>query len=196
MRDIAMPVSTRACFFTIAPVLLGLVLFSAHDSAAQTQNANLTVSGNSTIRSWSCKAPGTVQIKPSASAPAIQGLSGGVETGTLTVKVVDLACTNEEMTGHLREAMQPDRNPTITFQLAKYAVAGSSAEAQGTLTINGVSKPVTLPLKLQSAEGGGVRLEGETSINMTDYKVEPPTVLLGALTVRPVVRVRFDATLR
>jgi polyisoprenoid-binding protein YceI len=178
-----------------ASLAAGLLLLAA-PGGAQTGTASVTISGSSTIRSWSCKAPGTVQFKPAGGAPVLPGMKTGVDAGTLTVKVVDLNCSNDEMTGHLRDAMQPDRNATITFELTKYAVAGSSADTTGNLTINGVTRPVSVPVKLQAAEGGGVRLEGDASITMTDYKVEPPTVLLGALTVRPLVRVHFEATIR
>lgn len=186
------PLSTTA----LHPLLAACLLLVAAPAVAQTGTASLTVSGNSTIRSWSCKAPGAVQFTAAAGAPALPGMTGGVSAGTLTVKVVDLNCANDEMTGHLRDAMKPDQNPTITFELTKYVVAGGSGEAHGNLTINGVTKPVTFPVKVQAAQGGGVQVAGDAPITMTDYKVVPPTVLLGALTVRPLVRVHFEASFR
>jgi len=159
---------------------------------AQSRNVTLTVLGNSTIRSWSCDAPGSIAITPgSGSQAALPGLPQGVASAVLTVPVKDMKCPDDGMTEHLMEAMHPDRNPTISFVLSGYTFAGSSARAQGELTINGVTRSVEFPIQVENGE-----FHGEPSINMTEYGVTPPVVLLGALRVRPVVRVRFRGSLR
>ena len=42
----------------------------------------------------------------------------------------------------------------------------------------------------------GVRTEGETQIDLTDFSVAPPKLWRGLLKVGKVVRVQFDAVLR
>lgn len=159
------------------------------EAEAQTSNVSLTVIGTSTVRGWSCTAQGVVAITPGSGA-AVPGLPNGVQAAVLTVPVRDMTCPDDTMTEHLMEAMHPDRNPTISFALGEYAFAGSSAQAKGDLTINGVTRAVEFPIQIQNGA-----FEGEARLDMTDYGVTPPTVLLGALRVRPAIRVRFEGSL-
>ncbi len=51
-----------------------------------------------------------------------------------------------------------DKTPNITFTLARYSGDGATVTAQGSLSINGVAKDVTLTGVL-SAQAGGLGLE-------------------------------------
>ncbi len=170
-------------------VLAGLVLMQGSPAAAQT-SVDFTVSGTSTIRGWTCSVSGSAQVTPGSSQPA-PGFDTGVQTATLTVPVNDFDCPNEEMLEHLLNAMKADEFADITFQLDGYEVSGRQTEASGTLTIIGVTQPVSFPISL-SPSGGGVEIEGELQLDMTTYGVEPPVVMLGLLKVRPRIRIEFE----
>lgn len=156
---------------------------------AQQPNLDFTVSGTSTIRGWTCTVKGTMTVTPGG-GPAVPGFAGGVKTATVRVPVKAFTCPNAEMTEHLMEAMKPDQFPEIVYQIEKYDLAGDRAQASGTMTIQGRSHPVTLPVVVK-ASGNGVALEGSTRLDMTAYGVEPPVVMLGMLKVGPQVRIEF-----
>jgi polyisoprenoid-binding protein YceI len=62
-------------------------------------------------------------------------------------------------------------HPTARFQAASVrALDGNRYEANGTLTIRGISRPVGVPFSLE-ADDGGTRAQGEVSIVRTDYGV-------------------------
>lgn len=172
-------------------IAFGIVMFHALTAAAQSSAVEFSVSGTSTIRSWTCTARGTLTVAPGGGAQAVPGLPNGIQTATLTVPVKSFTCPNEEMTQHLVEAMKAETFPDITWRLEKYEVAGARAQATGTLTITDVSAPVTLPVAVKAA-GQGVQVEGNTRLDMTKFGIEPPVVMLGLLKVGPQIRIEFS----
>ena len=168
----------------------GFALLAGSPAAAQQSAVDFTVSGTSTVRGWTCSVSGTAAVTPGSSAPA-PGFDSGVQAATLTVPVADFECPDETMTEHLMEAMKPAEFAEITFRLDSYEASGAGAEASGALTIQGVTRPVSFPLSL-TPSGAGVRIAGELGLDMTEYGVEPPVVLLGLLRVRPEIRIQFE----
>ena len=164
-----------------------LVAVAALD--AQQPNLDFTVSGTSTIRGWACTAKGTMSVTPGG-GPAVPGFANGVSAATVTVPVKAFTCPNAEMTEHLMQAMKPEQFPEIVYKVEKYKIAGAQAQATGTMTIQGKSQPLTVPVGVK-ASGAGVTLEGNTRLDMTTYGVEPPVVMLGMLKVGPQIRIEF-----
>jgi polyisoprenoid-binding protein YceI len=180
--------SQRALVFGLAAVLLQAATATAQSTV------EFTVSGSSTVRNWTCTAQGTVAVKPSASAKAAPGFATGVESATVTVPLKAFKCPNDEMTQHLNEAMHADKFPEIVYSIDKYDVAGTTAQASGTMTITGVSKPVTVPVTL-TASDKSVQVEGNTRLEFATFNIEPPTVFLGMLKVGPQIRIAFKGTI-
>lgn len=173
--------------------MVGLSLAQPHAVAAQQSSVAFTVSGNSTIRGWTCTVPGTAQITPGSATP-VRGLADGVQAATLTVRLNDFVCPEDEMRQHLLEAMRATQFPEITFRLQSYQASGQGVVATGTLTILDATREVSLPITL-TPSGSSVRIEGGLPLDMTTYGVEPPVVMLGMMRVRPQIRIEFSATL-
>ena len=171
--------------------LLGMTVISGGPAAAQSA-VGFTVSGNSTIRSWTCTVGGTAEVTP-GSAAAVRGFDSGVQAATLTVQVSEFECPEDEMREHLLEAMRAEEFPTIVFRLDGYEASSAGAVANGSLTILDSTRPVSFPVSLTPA-GSGVQIEGELPIDMTQWGVEPPVVMLGMLRVRPQIRIEFSGT--
>ena len=174
----------------VAAAAAGFAFLAGSPAAAQPSNVDFTVSGTSTVRGWTCSVSGTAQVTSGSSAPA-PGFAAGVQSATLTVPVADFECPDETMTEHLMDAMKPAEFAEITFRLDGYKASGDGAEASGALTIQAVTKPVSFPISL-TASGAGVTIAGEVGLDMTEYGVEPPVVLLGLLRVRPEIRIQFE----
>ena len=168
----------------------GLGVLLPTPAAGQQPNVDFSVSGTSTVRSWTCTVKGVLKVTPGSGAPSLPGLASGVQAATLTVPVKDFKCPNDEMTQHLMETMKPEQHAEITYRLERYVVNGGQAEATGSITINGVTAPITLPLTVD-ASGGRVQVAGNTRIDMTKFRVDPPVVMLGMLKVGPQIRIEF-----
>jgi polyisoprenoid-binding protein YceI len=69
--------------------------------------------------------------------------------------------------------------------------AGWDITLEGSLTLHGVEKPISLPLHL-SEKDGELRADGEVSILQTDFGITPIKVGGGAVKVKNKIRIRFD----
>ena len=181
LRTVAAPAAMLCCALLIAP----------ERAAAQQSNVDFNVSGTSTVRSWTCSVKGVIAVTPdSGSGKPVPGFANGVEAATVTVPVKMFKCPNDEMTQHLLEAMKADKFSEIAFRLERYEVSGGPAQATGTMTMLGVTQPVSFAVGLK-ASPEGVHVEGNTRLDMTKFGVEPPVVMLGLLKVGPQVRIEF-----
>ena len=182
---------------TLSTIVAALVwaAVSVTTLVAQTSVAQFSISGTSTVRSWTCTAKSALEIEPGNSGDPVPGFSNGVAGATIVVAVAEIVCPEEDMMEHLQEAMEEPEYPEISYRLEEYTFkSDDTAEASGTMTIHGTSQPITFDIRLES-KGDGVRGVGETSIDMTEFGVEPPSVWLGMLNVGEVVTIKFDALL-
>lgn len=179
---------------SMVAVLVWVIAAFAPLAQAQSPNVELTVSGTSTVRGWACSASGVMAVTPGSDAKPAPGFPKGVQSATVTVPVKAFKCPNDEMTQHLMEAMKADKFSEIVYKLEKYDVAGSQAQASGTLTILDVTQPAAFSVALSST-GQGTQIQGNTRLDMTKFGVEPPVVMLGLLKVRPEIRIEFKGLL-
>jgi polyisoprenoid-binding protein YceI len=166
-----------------------LISWLSLPAAAQEPNIEFTVSGTSTVRGWTCSAKGVIAVTQGKGAP-VPGFAKGVETATITVPVKAFTCPEDEMRAHLLEAMKADKFPEIVFRLEKYEVTPAGAQASGSMTITGVTQPVSFPVTLK-ASPKGVEVEGNTRLEFKTFNLDPPVVMLGLLKVGPQIRIQF-----
>ena len=183
------------------PGLLVLLPLLAGPASTRTGDpAALTISGTSTVRSWSCQVPHSITMAPgSGVADAVLTGQAAVETLSLAVDVGAIDCGNGTMDGHLRKALRASDHPSIQYQLSSYDLAraaeGASVTARGTLTIAGSTQPITMDVTVEQDEAGRLRARGEQQIVMSQFGVKPPSLMLGTMKVGDAVRVSFDVVL-
>jgi polyisoprenoid-binding protein YceI len=157
--------------------------------------------GKSTVRDWSCKAT-RIDAVIDADAGAVAGVLKGqkaVKTVTVTFPTAKLDCANGTMNGHMMKALNATKHPNITFIMSAYeldAAAPVKGTLSGTLMINGVTKPITMPAEFVSGAAGALRATGKYVLTMTEWQVEPPKLMMGAMKVNPVINVHFDLLLQ
>ena len=98
-------------------------------------------------------------------------------TGTVTVKATTIKTGNGIQEGHMRGAMGTDKFPNIVYALSGVNSDTMLNEGQtlattgnGTLTLKGVSRPLTVPLKL-TMNAGKVTVATQFKFNPYDYGV-------------------------
>jgi len=114
---------------------------------------------------------------------------------TVVIPVAQLDCGNGTMNEHMRKALKADANPSITFTLDSYALNGSAATLQGTLEMSGQKKPVEIPATI-SEEGNLIHVKASKPINMKEWGVKPPSLMLGTMKVKENVTVGFDVAVK
>ncbi len=188
--------SARAGIISLCAAVLWTGFLMEAEPVAQESGPTFTISGTSTVRRWSCPATGTMQVTPGSSAAAAPGFPDGLQAVTITVPVKAIVCPEEDMIEHLRATLDEPAHPDITYTLERYTMTGSAtATAAGTITISGVTKPIEFDVTLVESPDG-VRTEGETQIDLTDFSIAPPELWRGLLKVGKMVRVQFAVTLK
>lgn len=163
----------------------------------------LAVAGTSTVKSFECKAKTMDATVETITADAIGSLLAG-EKGiggvTFTVASAQLDCGNGTMNGHMLKALKAKEFATISFALASYELAKradtTTVQMRGTLTLSGAQKEITLDAVAAPGPDSSLRVTGVYTLNMKDYGIKPPTLMLGALRVGEKVNVKFDLLLK
>lgn len=156
--------------------------------------------GTSTVRDWSCKAPRVdASIDADAGAPAAV-LNGqkAVRAVRLHFPVAQLDCENRTMNGHMLKALNADQHQAIVFTLTTYDLAKAatvSGTLNGTLALNGQTRPISFPAEFSDASGA-LRATGTYALKMTDWGVAPPRLMMGTLRVGETITVHFDLLLQ
>ena len=178
------------------------VLALAQGAGAQAAGTTLTIAGTSTVRSWTCEAEGFAMTPRPVSGfeEGVLNREKALETVTVTFPVAAIECGNGTMNDHLRKALQADAHPEITYTLATYelrdAEGGVAVEAEGRLTIAGQERPITMAITAEADADGRLRIKGEQRVDMTEFGVKPPKLMLGTLKVGKEVVVTFDMPLK
>jgi len=166
-------------------------------------DSKLWVQGTSSVRSYTCRAArvdGSVASQPGSTSLAIGDLENTVKGAEISVSVAGMECGNATMNAHMRKALKGDTSPRITYRITSYDVT-PAGEAEGTVKLNGVlsiagtEKPVSIDATA-TTELGRLRVRGSKQIRMTEFGVQPPTLMMGTMKVHDPVTVRFDVLLK
>ena len=185
--------------FVIGTMLVAPVLAAAALAPLSIQpGSRVWVDGTSTVRAWHCE---SARGEGSAAASSTElSQLGSVSRAEFSVPVATLDCRNQTMNGHMRNALKADAAPQIRFRATSVQVTPTSADAgtarmEGTLSMGGQDKPVTLEGTV-ARENGELRVRGSKRLVMTEWGLRPPTLMLGTMKVNPAVTVGFDVVLK
>lgn len=101
---------------------------------------------------------------------------------------------------HLRTALDVVHFPEAELRVARkelvFPPPGGSTEsdAQGTLTVHGVSKPCSVHYRAEQRPSGEFQVRGTLHLDMRDFGIETPSYL--GVHVEPAVAVQVDFSLR
>lgn len=203
-------------FLSLSVVTLGCLLISA--VAAQAEDvrykarpgSKVRIDGSANIHDWAMEGgivsgwldvPAGVILDPSQAA--IPGAADGkvnakAEVSIPVTSITSVTSETQGMNEVMQDAMNAKEHPRIEFKLSEMTLkqphaAGSPLEfdAKGELTLNGVTKTVSMPVKMEAPDKTKLKVTGgPVPINMTDYKVKPP-VTLGVFITKPDVKITF-----
>jgi polyisoprenoid-binding protein YceI len=159
-----------------------------------TGGSSFRIDGTSTVGRYSCSAArvdGRADVPPNGAEQA---------TAEVTVGVGSFDCGNSRMNRDFRDALRQQEHPSIRFTLDDARVIGTEprpgawvpVRARGRLSLAGVERRIDIRAQGRRAGHGAVTLRGEHPMRMTDFQVDPPTGLLGAVRAHDAVVVRFE----
>lgn len=177
---------------------VGLLFVLPTDIQAQSfkiKSYSMHVSGTSTMHVWQSSVEDL-----SATGSFIVASSDLAEVKDVVVKipVTSIKSTKGKiMDNKTYEAFNHERNPLIVFAMKGQTVnpSNSTIDLKGTLTMAGKTLPIDLKVSYKLASNGDLRIIGSKQITMTDFGMEPPTAMMGAIKVGNDISVTFEITL-
>lgn len=195
--------SLRPSLYGLLVVPAALVIRVPAPTIDVETSSRIWVKGTSSVRAFECQAPVfTTRIVAAAAQPLTGVLAGEktIDSVMLSVPSATLDCRNGTMTGHMKKAIRVAEFDSITFAVRDYALAASdsgvSVTMNAALTLGGVTRDVTVEAFAAAGPDGMLQLTGKHELNMRDYGLKPPTLMLGTMKVHDKVTVGFDLLLR
>ncbi len=162
-----------------ASLFAGNLSFESGSVKAHTQ-----VFGDSTIDPVAKKA--TSHLTMDATASTLRG--------TIEVSMIDLISDNKKRDEHMQEALESAGFPKAVFEVKEVvAKGGNNYILKGTMTLHGVSKPMSFDGTVVE-ESGKVHIKAASALKMTDFGIKPIKMMF--LTVRDQVDLTVDVSLK
>ncbi len=186
---------TRFSNFRLVFLIAALVLAGGSEVFSQTSykltgSPLFKVAGGSTLHDWE-------MISETGTGEAVFILENGQFKSARSLTVSFVAETLKSGTRGLDtnayKALQTSKNKEVRFVLKELVGQGTSLTAKGDLTIAGVTKPVSFPVKM-STSGNKLTFEGSLDTRLTNFSVTPPTALLGTVKTEDEIKLSFKST--
>jgi polyisoprenoid-binding protein YceI len=165
----------------------------------QAVSTKIQVAGTSTLHEWS-------MASESARCNLVLDLNGtnisGLSSLSFTLQAETLKSDHKALDKNAYKALNTGKHPLISFNsnYANIRPAGQNSfviSAKGQLTISGVTKDVWIA-GTTTINPADMTLEtrGSLKVKMSEYDVQPPTLMLGVVKAGDDVTVKFDVTLK
>lgn len=168
-------------------------------------NSRIWFEGTSTLHDFTCEVD-SFNATLSSRAATPETIFNDLDfkmTVVIPVKMIK-SSKGERMDKKMYETLSADKVKTIVYEMTavKDGPAGSEdssgvvLETRGLLSIVGQTRPININVRGILMAGGGIRLSGAVPLDMTDFGIEPPKMMLGALRTDKKITIHFDLRMR
>jgi len=185
---------TAAIALTIFFVMPQTLKAQANYKVSQGKDVNIKVLGSSNVHDWTMTATG---IESQGQFKFSGGQLEGLSSFNLVVEAKNLKSESSSMDGRCYKTIKADKYPRIIFKLGSAVVTTVqknkyTIKASGELTISGSTQPVVLIVTAVVNSDNTITCTGSQKLKLTDFKIDPPTFLLGAMKVHNDLTIQFN----
>ena len=159
------------------------------------RSAKVTVNGKSNVHDWEMTSTGVESqgIFKFNSKDELIGLS----VFNFTVLAKSLKSGRSSMDGRTYKSIKADEFPKINYKLtyAEVTMVQSnkySIQTTGILTIAGKTQSISMKVMALVNADQSISCHGAEKLMLTDYAIEPPSFMLGAMKVGNDLVIKFD----
>ncbi|MTI38391.1 YceI family protein [Fulvivirga lutimaris] len=164
----------------------------AQKYSLSSKESKLEVLGTSTLHDWE-------EVAEEMSGDAVISLENdqiSIETLKFSVPVKALKSDHGAMDKNTYEALKSSKHPNIYYELKEVKSIEKngqdySLKTSGNLTIAGVTKNIEMTVTSKPV-GNTISFSGKVDFKMTDFKVDPPTALLGTVKTGDEITIQFN----
>lgn len=153
------------------------------------------VLGSSNVHDWTMVAQNPV------SEADFTGAAGDIpktlKALTFSVDAKSLKSEHSSMDDRTYKTIKADEFPKIVFKLTAATITPGAKDkftinATGNLTIAGVTKVITLQVNGDVKSDNTITCSGSQKIKLTDFKISPPSFMLGAMKVKDDLTIQYN----
>ena len=186
--------------FLIYILAFGLILtYSFGQAKYETgKGVSFTINGTSTLHDWEMTGSGgkcsiVCDMDGSGKLLGIRGMD-------FSFPAKQLKSDKDAMDKNAYKALKTDKYPNITgsFVNAKVATTDNvnyKITATIKLQISGVTKDMQIVAEAKQNKDNSLTIKGEKKIDMTEFKVEPPSFMFGTVKTGKDLSIKFNLTL-
>ena len=120
-----------------------------------------------------------------------------IQSLNVEVPVRSIKSGEKGMDNKTYEAFNEGKFPTISFQLVEASslqITGDdiSVTVTGNLTMAGTTRKISFKTTGKNLKPGVYEFKGSIAVKMTDFKMKPPTAMLGVMKVGDAITLKFD----
>ena len=171
----------------LASMVLSMVM-SGQSYRINIAESEMYLSGKTSFSDWEEE---VTQFKGSLVAFYNGNKLTGISGLELQIPVTSIKAPRKGMAKDTYEALREEEHPEITFLAKEITLDNGLAVFRGIMTIAGISKEITITTTYTYGNKS-VAFNGTYEVMMSDYNIEPPTAMLGTLTVEQKVDIRFN----
>lgn len=182
--------------FYLLVLFMGTVLASNAQTKYFLDNnsSNLVVEGTSSIHDWEMEAN---DLKSAIVLRFNENTLTTIEHVDFASPAKKILSDNSIMNSKTHDALKVDKNPEIIFTLKSVNhldVNGNSISGvvTGNLKIAGIARTIRINFKGKMNPDHFVTLSGTVPLKMSDFDIDPPTAMLGALKTGDDIKVHFE----
>lgn len=181
-------------------IVLGLFQITVGQSDYKLINHSMVIKGTSNLHNWESK---VTELRCATNITTTATFSiKSINSLTIEIPVRSIKSDNGSiMDNKTYSALNANSYANITMKVVginKFETKpdGIAVNAACSLTIAGVTNRVDIYVVGKVNPDGTIKFAGSKKIKMTDYKVSPPTALLGSLTTGNEVEIVFNIVLK
>ncbi len=198
-----------------AGVALGILLTATTLLGAESvryqgvpRGSSVKIDGTSTVHDWTVEGKligGSMivdgEFPSDLSVSTVPELTS-LPTVGVKIPVTSLKSGKSTMDNVMHGAMKHTKHRMIDYKLTKMTPSAAERQsgdplrydAEGTLTVAGVTKPIKMPVELVGHGDGGLKISGKAKVKMTDFGIKPPApkIALGLIKTGDQVDITFE----
>jgi len=184
--------SIKVFVLSMLAAVISLNAIAQQEFILDSKKSKLIITGTSSAHDWE-------MVAQTFSCETTLGLTDQkvteIDAINFSAKVEDIESGKRIMDNKTHNALLEKRNPQINFKLKPgepVTISKDLVKLAGTLNIAGKSREVELSCEFAQTGPNQFSVKGSVPLKMTDFGIEPPTAMFGALQTGNEITVIFD----
>jgi polyisoprenoid-binding protein YceI len=183
----------------VASIILSAILPASVNAQSNykllpAKDVSVKVLGSSNIHDWTMNA---TSVDSQGDFKIEGGQLRGLSSFSFSADAKGLKSEHTSMDDRTYKCIKADQFSKITFKLTSAVVTEIQKDkyaikALGDLTISGATQAITLNVTAVVNADNTINCTGSQKIKLTDYKIDPPSFMLGAMKVANDLTIQFN----